>query len=170
MALIHDRFPHLELDILILRITPVDQLLNAILSKARIALQLSIREGFEVKISEALHKGIPVIATRTGGIPLQIEHEKNGYLVDVGDSDQVAEHIYNLWTDEDLYKRISGYGLQHISDEVSTVGNALSWLYLAAKLSKGDKVEPYGRWINDMAREAAGEPYELQEKRLSRGE
>ena len=169
MDLIRDRFSDLGQDIVVLRVSPVDQLLNAILSKARIALQLSLREGFEVKVSEALHKGIPVIATRTGGIPLQIEHGRNGYLVDVGDTDQVARHLHNLWTDEALYRRLSRHGRTSVSDEVSTVGNAASWLYLAAKLSAGQTVEPHGRWINDLARHDAGAPYRPGEMRLPRG-
>jgi hypothetical protein len=36
--------------------------LNALMSNARIAMQLSTREGFEVKVSEAIHAGIPIIA------------------------------------------------------------------------------------------------------------
>jgi glycosyltransferase involved in cell wall biosynthesis len=170
MELIHTDFSDIGHDIIMLHVSPIDQMLNAILSKARIALQLSIREGFEVKVSESIHKGIPVIATRAGGIPLQVQHNKNGYLVEVGDSDQVAKHLYDLWTDEKLYKLMSSHGSKSVSDEVTTVGNALSWLYLATRLSKGEKVEPYGNWINDMAREEAGEPYELGETRLPRSE
>ena len=80
----------------------------------------------------------------------------------------MAKHLYELFTDEDLYKRMSEYAADSVSDEVSTVGNALSWLYLATKLSKGEKVDPNGRWINDLAREHAEEPYEEGENRLPR--
>jgi hypothetical protein len=34
---------------------------------ATVALQLSTREGFEVKVSEAVLKRVPVIATKAGG-------------------------------------------------------------------------------------------------------
>jgi glycosyltransferase involved in cell wall biosynthesis len=144
-------------------------MLHTLLSRAKIALQLSTREGFEVKVSEALHIGKPVIATRAGGIPLQIQHGKNGYLVDVGDTNAVAEQLFELWTDQVLYDRMSSYAAKSVSDEVSTVGNILSWLYLASKLSKGEKIQPNGRWINDMAREEAKEPYQANENRLKRG-
>ncbi|EGD92646.1 trehalose synthase [Trichophyton tonsurans CBS 112818] len=159
---------HLKSKICVIHIPPSDQILNVVLSKARIALQLSTREGFEVKVSEALHKGKPVIATKAGGIPLQVQHGKNGYLVEVSDTDAVAKHLYDLWTDHELYDRMSSYALHSVSDEVSTVGNTLSWLYLASSMSKGDKCKPHGRWINDMAREAAGEPYVCGENRLKR--
>ena len=39
--------------------------LNVLMANAKFALQLSTREGFEVKVSEALHAGKPVIASRT---------------------------------------------------------------------------------------------------------
>lgn len=60
-------------------------------------------------------------------------------------------------------------------DEVSTVGSALSWAYLASKMTqdkdgvKGkDAVKSNGKWINDLAREEAGVPYEEGEPRLWR--
>ncbi|KAG0159460.1 hypothetical protein PDIDSM_6982 [Penicillium digitatum] len=150
------------------RLRPCDQVLNAILSKATVALQLSTSEGFEVKVSEAIHKGKPVIATRTGGIPLQVAHGKNGFLVDVGDTDAVAQRLFELWTDHDLYLRMSEYGIHNVSDEVSTVGNALAWMYLSTKLSRGESVQPNGRWIDDMAFEELGIPNKDKELRLKR--
>jgi glycosyltransferase involved in cell wall biosynthesis len=165
---LNSKVPDIRQLICVMRLRPVDQVLNAILSKATIALQLSTSEGFEIKVSEAIHKGKPVIATRAGGIPLQIENGKNGFLVDVGDTDAVAQHLFELWTDEDLYNRISSYGINQISDEVSTVGNALNWLYMSVKLSRGEPVKPNGRWIGDMAFEEAGIPVKKDELRLTR--
>ena len=151
-----------------MRIGPCDQMLNALLSKAKIALQLSTREGFEVKVSEALHMGKPVIATLAGGIPLQVQHGKNGFLVNVGDTEAVADRLFELWMDHELYSRMSRYAAHSVSDEVSTVGNMLSWLYLASKLSKGVSIQPNGCWINDLAREDGDEPYAPGENRLKR--
>ncbi|PGH18860.1 hypothetical protein AJ79_00273 [Helicocarpus griseus UAMH5409] len=165
---IDNKLPHLKSSICVMHIPPSDQILNAMLSKARVALQLSTREGFEIKVSEALHKGKPVIATKAGGIPLQLQHGKNGFLVEVGDTEAVAKHLCELWTDEELYYRLSSWAADSVSDEVSTVGNALSWLYLASEMSKGRKVEANGRWVNDLAREEAGEPYGKHENRLKR--
>lgn len=163
-------YPHLVQHVSVMRLNSNDQLLNSLLSAAHIVLQLSTREGFEVKVSEAIHKGIPVIATRTGGIPLQLQHQKNGFLVETGDWKAVAEHLYELWMDEKLYSMMSTFAKQSVSDEVGTVGNALAWFYLADKLSKGEKVEVESgnRWVNDMARMAANIPYEKEENRLPR--
>jgi len=142
--------------------------LNSLLSNAKIALQLSLREGFEVKVSEALHKGIPVIATNAGGIPLQIRNGKSGFLVDVHDTDAVADHIVNLWTDKILYKRISDFARESVTDEVSTVGSAASWMWMASKLAKGEKLRMKAAWVNDLMREECGELYAEGEPRLPR--
>ncbi|KAF2404208.1 putative trehalose synthase (Ccg-9) [Trichodelitschia bisporula] len=155
-------------DVVVMRLGPLDQMLSMLLQCAKVGLQLSTREGFEVKISEALHKGKPVIATKVGGIPLQIQHGLNGFLVEPGDYRAVAKHLLYLLTDEQMFQRMSNYAATHISDEVSTVGNALSWLYLADTMCSGGTVLPDSNWINDMAREQAGVPYTESECRLPR--
>jgi alpha,alpha-trehalose phosphorylase (configuration-retaining) len=98
----------------------------------------------------------------------KVQHGKNGYLTDYGDTTAVAQHLYDLWTDPALYARFSKFAKENVPDEVSTVGNALCWLYLAATFARGDKVKPNGAWINDLARSAAGEPYAAGESRLPR--
>ncbi|KAF2750425.1 glycosyltransferase family 4 protein [Sporormia fimetaria CBS 119925] len=170
LSLLEEEYPDVIEDVVVMRIGPTDQILNGLLSCAHVALQLSTREGFEVKVSEALHKGIPIIATKAGGIPLQVQDGKSGFLVEPGDSDAVAKHLYALFTDQQLYEEMSNYAHSHVSDEVSTVGNALCWLYLADRLYAGEKLKPRSRWINDMAREHAHHPYEDWETRLPRSD
>lgn len=167
---LENRYADIRHDVVVVRLGPTDQILNALLSHAKVALQLSSREGFEVKVSEALHKGIPVVATEAGGIPLQVAHGKSGFLVQPGDAKAVAGHLHYLFTDQEAYAKMSKYAATHVSDEVSTVGNALAWVYLADTLTKGEKIEPNSRWINDMAREGAGLPYEEGEVHLPRDE
>ncbi|KAI5857205.1 hypothetical protein BZA05DRAFT_415878 [Tricharina praecox] len=163
-------FDDIRDDIIVIRLGPSDQLLDALITSAKIVLQLSSREGFEVKVSEALHKGKPVIACRAGGIPLQVQDGKNGYLVKVGDSTAVAEKAFELMNDKVKYQKMSDYAKSSVSDEVGTVGNAVAWLYLAAKLGSGEKVQGgEERWVVDMARKEAGIPWEEGENRLPRG-
>ncbi|KAF2263943.1 glycosyltransferase family 4 protein [Lojkania enalia] len=176
---IEEKYSDIKSDIVVMRLGPTDQILNALMSEAHVALQLSTREGFEVKVSEAVHKGKPIIATKAGGIPLQVEHGKSGFLVEPGDYKTVAKHLHTLFTDAGAYGRMSDYAKKHVSDEVSTIGNALCWLFLADKLSQIyigkdkedsglEKIKPNSAWINDMAREAADLPYEEGESRLPR--
>jgi glycosyltransferase involved in cell wall biosynthesis len=150
-----------------MRLPPGDQLLNTLLSNAWVALQLSTREGFEVKVSEALHKGLPVVATKAGGIPLQVKDGENGYLVDTSDFEAVAEKLKYLWENPKVYEKMCEAARKGVSDEVGTVGNALSWFYLAAQWSKG-KVEGSEKWVNDLACEQAGVSYAEEENRLPR--
>jgi glycosyltransferase involved in cell wall biosynthesis len=138
------------------------------MANAKIALQLSTREGFEVKVSEAVHAGIPIIASRTGGIPLQIEHGKSGYLTTPGDNAAVAQYLFDLFTDDGLYRKVSAYAKTHVSDEVGTVGNAAAWLYLAVMYHRGVMLQPNGAWLNDMLRAETGEVYVTDEPRLPR--
>jgi len=88
--------------------------------------------------------------------------------VEAGDWAAVARHMMELWTDEDLYEKMSKYAASSVSDEVGTVGNALGWFYLATVWARGDRLLPKERWVNDLAREEAGVPYESGENRLPR--
>ena len=166
--------PHLIPDCSIMRLDPNDQVLNTIISNAHVVLQLSTREGFEVKVSEALHAGRPVIATKAGGIPLQVKDKVNGFLVEPGDHHAVARYLRMLFVDDNLHDKMSQEARMGISDEVGTVGNALAWYYLAYKWSGGvDAATKAGlkgeeRWVNDMAREEAKKPYVEGENRLPR--
>jgi glycosyltransferase involved in cell wall biosynthesis len=158
-----------------MRLPANDLLLNNLISHAHVVLQLSTREGFEVKVSEALHAGRPVIATRAGGIPIQVKENVDGFLVEPGDHEAVAGHLMDLFSNEKLWEQMSHAAATGVSDEVGTVGNALCWYYLAARLATtqspetgGKKLRGDHRWINDLAREEAGYPYKEGENRLPR--
>jgi alpha,alpha-trehalose phosphorylase (configuration-retaining) len=129
---IKEKYQSLADDISVMSLDPNDQLLNALLSRAKIVLQLSTGEGYEVKVSEAQRKGRPVIGTRVGGIPLQVTHNETGFLVEAGDYKDVAGRMMDLCTDDGLWKRTSDAAVKKSnSDETTAVGNALMWLKLA---------------------------------------
>ncbi|KAF0645386.1 hypothetical protein FPSE5266_09908 [Fusarium pseudograminearum] len=171
MTQLEDHYPHLLDDVSVMRLDANDQLLNMVIANAHVILQLSTREGFEIKVSEALHAGVPVIVSNEGGIPLQVKDNVNGYLVTPGDYKTVAKHLMDLYTDHDLHARMSREAKNGVSDEVGTVGNALGWFYLAAKwqeLGTNPGLRGDEKWVNDMAREEAGYPYSEGENRLPR--
>lgn len=58
-----------------------DRLVNAVQRRADVVVQKSIREGFGLTVTEALWKGRPVVASAVGGICMQIEDGRSGYLV-----------------------------------------------------------------------------------------
>jgi glycosyltransferase involved in cell wall biosynthesis len=129
-------------DIKVVRLPHCDQLLNALSAGCFAALQLSLKEGFEVKVSEHLAKGKPVVAYRTGGIPLQIEDNKTGFLVNPGNTAKVAENIYRILKDPDVYNEMSRNASERVSEDCFTVNNAYKWLYLALRLTSDDKFKP----------------------------
>lgn len=55
---------------------------NAFQHLSNVVVQKSIREGFGLVVSESLWKGTPVVAGRTGGIPLQMQGGAGEFLVD----------------------------------------------------------------------------------------
>ena len=69
-------------DIKILLLPPGSDIeINAIQRLASIVFQKSLKEGFGLTVSEAMWKGKPVIGSAVGGIPSQIIHGVNGFLV-----------------------------------------------------------------------------------------
>ena len=113
-------------DIILVRLGPSDQILNALLTGALAAFQLSIREGFEIKVTEALIKGIPVIAYASGGIPLQIIHGYDGYLFPVGAFDLVAAKMRDMVDNPGLVRSLRKPA--HCRDWLLTPSNALRWM------------------------------------------
>ncbi|KAI9318067.1 hypothetical protein BX666DRAFT_1856628 [Dichotomocladium elegans] len=128
-------FADIAADIIVARLPPSDQLLNLVMSNALVALQLSHREGFEVKVTEALHKGIPVVAYQAGGIPLQIVNNADGFLVPIGDVEGVADRLFRLITDNDLHATMSKKAKELVTEEFFTVWNSMSWLHMFLELT-----------------------------------
>jgi glycosyltransferase involved in cell wall biosynthesis len=63
---------------------------------AEIVALSSQSEGTPVSILEAMAAGRPVVATRVGGIPDLIEHERSGLLVPPGDEEALAQALKRL--------------------------------------------------------------------------
>ena len=165
---LNTNYPYLRSHISIIRLDANDQLVNSLLSGSHVVLQLSAHQGFEINVSEALHKGKPFIATKTGGTLLQIKDNQNGFLVDSGDWNASARHLFDLSTNTGLYKKMSQFAQKSVSDDVGAVGNAMAWFYLIDKLGNGEAMVPAGRWVADLARNAAGKPYAEGEMILPR--
>lgn len=68
-------------------------------------------EGLPMTIIEAMASGLPVIATRVGGIPSLIDDGYNGMLIGKS-SDELADALCELAADEELRKLYGGHGLE----------------------------------------------------------
>lgn len=63
----------------------------------------SLSEGFPITILEAMSAGLPIIATNVGGIKEILKSERNGFLVEPKNSQQIAEKIIYILKQDLLY-------------------------------------------------------------------
>ena len=91
-----------------------DILVNALQTKSDVIIQKSLREGFGLTVTEALWKGTPVVASNVGGIPLQIQDGKSGYLVDPRDTNGFVEQIVKILNDPDLAIEMGTKGKEYV--------------------------------------------------------
>jgi trehalose synthase len=80
-----------------------DMEVSAFQTSSDVVIQKSIREGFGLGVSETMWKGTPVVANRSGGIPLQMEGDVGGFLVD--STDECAGRVYSLLQNRDEARR-----------------------------------------------------------------
>ena len=78
----------------------IDQVVNAFQVASSVIIQKSTREGFGLTVSEAMWKGRPVIGGNVGGIRLQIDDGKNGFLVN--SPEECGQRIIALLQDPEL--------------------------------------------------------------------
>lgn len=77
------------------------------LDDATTLLLPSRSEGMGRVIVEAFCRARPVVATRVGGIPDLVEHDRNGLLVEPGDAQALADAIVRILSDRELAERLS---------------------------------------------------------------
>ena len=65
----------------------------------------SYNEGLPISILEAMSYGMPVISTPVGGIVEAVENNVNGFIINCGDTNDLAEKI-NALCDKDLRKKM----------------------------------------------------------------
>jgi N-acetyl-alpha-D-glucosaminyl L-malate synthase BshA len=87
---------------------------EALLANADVFLLPSTHESFGLAALEAMACGVPVVASRVGGIPEVVEHGVTGWLAPVGDVQAMAAHVCVLLGDEALRKRFSVAARQHV--------------------------------------------------------
>ncbi len=63
-------------------------------------------EGKGSIILDAMEQGIPVVASKVGGIPDLIKHNETGFLIKPGDAKALADHILQLYEDRNTYYNI----------------------------------------------------------------
>jgi glycosyltransferase involved in cell wall biosynthesis len=76
----------------------------------------SANEGTPVSVIEALAAETPVVATRVGGVPDVVREGEDGFLVDIGATDELAERLARLARDPNLRRRLGKSGRRRVLD------------------------------------------------------
>jgi len=85
---------------------------NAFQRVSEVIIQKSLREGFGLVVSESLWKGTPVVAGRTGGIPMQMPEGVGGFLVD--SVKECAMRVLYLLQNPSEAQRLGRLGKEHV--------------------------------------------------------
>jgi trehalose synthase len=106
---------------------------NAFQSVATVVLQKSLREGFGLTVAEGLWKHKPVIGGNVGGIPLQIEDGKSGFLVN--SIEECTDRALQLMHDPQLAHQMGVYGREEVRQKFLSTSNLRHYLRLFNDLS-----------------------------------
>jgi glycosyltransferase involved in cell wall biosynthesis len=110
-----------------------------ILSSLDVFVLSSYLEGLGSSIMDAMACRLPVVATRTGGIPEVVIHRKTGLLVPPRNPSALAKAILRLYNDRDLASRLGeeGYRVVHRRFSAEAMADRMVSLYERLALEKG---------------------------------
>jgi trehalose synthase len=126
-------------DIHIIYLPPSSDLeVNALQRASTVVLQKSLREGFGLTVAEALWKAKPVIATATGGIPLQIRHRHSGILA--YSTAGMAHYLTELLSEPEYAAKLGMNGREHIRNNFLITRHIKDYLCLFISLYHKDDI------------------------------
>ena len=108
---------------------------NAIQRASNVILQKSVREGFSLTTTEALWKGVPVVASKVGGIPLQVIDGVTGFLAE--SVDDFAEKVVYLLENPRVAEELGRNGREHVKRNFLMTRHLADYLELFRELSQG---------------------------------
>jgi trehalose synthase len=124
---------------------------NALQRHAQVVIQKSIREGFGLVVSESLWKRTPVVAGRAGGIPLQLQDGRGGYLVD--SVEECATRTLELLADPEARHELGTAGQALVRERFLLTRLIADELRLYASVLGSEPTEAHGRPIGPVGEE-----------------
>ncbi len=115
---------------------------NAIQRSYYVALQLSTREGFGLTVTEALWKGVPVVARPSGGIKLQVIDGVTGFLI--RDLEDAASKVIHLIKRPWLSRILGNNGREHVRRNFLITRLLMDHLRIMGELDKISRSKRYG--------------------------
>lgn len=104
---------------------PREELLKAY-TDAKLFVLHSREESQGIVFAEAMATGLPVVATKIGGIPYVVADGKSGLLCPYADVDAMTDMVAKLLTDESLWQRYS--------DAAKEIAKNYSWTDIANRI------------------------------------
>lgn len=100
----------------------------------------SISEGTPKVLPEAMAKGLPIVATKVGGIPDQITDGVNGLLVNPGRVDELATALKSLYYNSELRYSMGREALKEAARYTieSQIGSVARWMMETLQETKPD--------------------------------
>jgi N-acetyl-alpha-D-glucosaminyl L-malate synthase BshA len=86
--------------------------IGAVMACCQLLLLPSQQESFGLAALEAMACGVPVVASRVGGLPEVIDDGRSGVLFSVGNTDEAAEKAAALLKDRELYESVRKAGIE----------------------------------------------------------
>ena len=124
---VRNRHPDAQLDIIgckpevaqegvnIIGRVPRDEI-HQYMSQARMFVLPTIHEAFGIVLVEALHFGLPIISTTVGAVPEMVMHDINGYRVQPGDIEALANAMDELLSSDELAEKFAEASYQHAAN------------------------------------------------------
>lgn len=91
-----------------------------VLSVSDLFLLPSSSEGFSLAALESMSFGVPVISTKVGGMPEMIEHGRNGFLTEVGDTEGMITLAREVLGDKELHAKISRAAIKTVNEKFNS--------------------------------------------------
>lgn len=90
--------------------------LSAVYSAADVFVLPSIQEGQGIVLLEAQACGIPVVAFGEGGVYEAVRDKETGFLVDLGNSEGLADNLLKLLGDKGLRQKMGAEGRRFVTE------------------------------------------------------
>jgi len=106
----------------------------------------SVTEGLGTSLLDAMACGLPIVATRAGGIPEIVEDGVNGLLVPIRDAHALADAIVRALKDAELRRRLGGAGFARVNErftvERMVAGTAAVYARVGGRHHEADIARP----------------------------
>ncbi len=127
---------NLNNNVIIHGLVDADKLMDLYL-KADIFLLTSLEESSPISLVEAMAAGKPVVSTNVGGISEMVKNNKNAFLLDTKDDNEIAKSINTIVKDRKLRERFSAESNKIAKDSWSSKAVALETYKMYVEVLNG---------------------------------